>query len=106
MDPNEPRSDFILTYEELAVAAGIRPTMLARLIRLGVVEPDRPDTGQFTAATLARVRRMLRLHAQLGVNFTGAAVILDLLERLHRLEGRPILDTRNDPGRLPSQGGP
>lgn len=106
MEPNEPRSELILTYEELAVAAGIRPTMLARLIRLGVVEPDRPDTGQFTAATLARVRRMLRLHAQLGVNFTGAAVILDLLERLHRLEDRSTLDARQDPGRLPSQGGP
>jgi hypothetical protein len=29
---------------------------------------------------------MLRLHADLGVNFTGAAIIVDLLERLESLE--------------------
>jgi hypothetical protein len=104
MEPNETRTDFILTYEELAVAAGIRTTMLARLIRLGVVEPDRPETGQFTASTLARVRRMLRLRAQLGVNFTGAAVILDLLDRLEGLERAsraPVIETGLDPERLP-----
>jgi chaperone modulatory protein CbpM len=109
MERNDPTIDIVLTYEELAVAAGIRPTLLARLVRLGVVEPDRPETGQFTVATLARVRRMLRLHAQLGVNFTGAAVILDLLDRLHRLErGSPasVLETHVEPGRLPSEGGP
>ena len=83
---SQPRSEIHLTYEELAVAAGIRPTVLARLIRLGVVEPVRPETGEFAVATLARIRRMLRLHAQLGVNFTGAAIILDLLDRLQRLE--------------------
>jgi hypothetical protein len=29
---------------------------------------------------------MLRLHDDLGVNFIGAAIIADLLERLERLE--------------------
>jgi len=85
-EPKETRAEILFTYEELAVAAGIRPTVLARLIRLGVVEPVRPESPEFTADTLARVRRMLRLHAQLGVNFTGAAIIIDLLERLKRLE--------------------
>jgi hypothetical protein len=85
-EPQEARGEILLSYEELAVAAGIRPTVLARLIRLGVVEPVRPESGEFTADTITRVRRMLRLHAQLGVNFTGAAVILDLLDRLERLE--------------------
>ena len=85
-EPKETRAEFLFTYEELAVAAGIRPTVLARLIRLGVVEPIRSESPEFTADTLARVRRMLRLHAQLGVNFTGAAIIVDLLERLERLE--------------------
>ena len=85
-EPRETRAEIFFTYEELAVAAGIRPTVLARLVRLGVVEPVRSESPEFTADTLARVRRMLRLHAQLGVNFTGAAIIVDLLERLERLE--------------------
>ena len=104
-DPREARGDILLTYEELAIAAGVRPTILARLIRLGVIEPVRPESAEFTADTLARVRRMLRLHAQLGVNFTGAAIILDLLERLRRLEGgatTPVMETRQESGRLPS----
>jgi hypothetical protein len=29
---------------------------------------------------------MLRLRADLGVNFTGAAIIVDLMERLERLD--------------------
>src|SRR5688572_32000018 len=86
MESSEPRGEILLTYEELAVAAGIRPTVLARLIRLGVVEPIRPGTAEFAVSTLARVRRMLRLQAQLGVNFTGASIILDLLDRLRLLE--------------------
>jgi hypothetical protein len=75
-----------LSSEELAVAVGIAPPRLARLIRLGVVEPSRPGTSPFSLATAARLRRMLRLHADLGVNFIGAAIIVDLLERLERLE--------------------
>jgi hypothetical protein len=108
-EPREARGEILLTYEELAVAAGIRRTVLARLIQLGVVEPVRPESGEFTADTLARVRRMLRLHAQLGVNFTGAAIIVDLLDRLHRLEGTRgwTLETTHESGRLPSrEGGP
>lgn len=108
MEPSEPRSESLLTYEELAVAAGIRPAVLARLIRLGVVEPVRPDAGEFAVSTLARVRRMIRLHAELGVNFTGAAIILDLLDRLRRLErGAPesIVEGGPEPGRLPSEEG-
>lgn len=107
-EPREARGEVFLTYEELAVGAGIRPTMLARLIRLGVVEPVRPESAEFTADTLARVRRMLRLHAQLGVNFTGAAIILDLLDRLHRVERgtttAPLMEARQESGRLPPPG--
>ena len=106
-ESRETRSEVLLTYEELAVAAGIRPTVLARLIRLGVVEPVRPEASEFTVTTLARVRRMLRLHAELGVNLTGAAIIVDLLERLHRLErgqGASSLETAQESGRLPSRG--
>lgn len=73
-----------LSLEHLAAAAGISPARLARLVREGLVDPIAP--GAFTVAAVARVRRMLRLHRDLGVSFTGAAIIVDLLERLERLE--------------------
>ena len=66
-------------------------------MRLGLVEPAAPGPREFTAATAARLRRMLRLHADLGVNLIGAAIIVDLLERLERLEAE--LARRARPGR-------
>lgn len=87
------RAELYLSSDELAAAAGISPATLARLIRLGVVEPPAPVVTErgltallFPAAAAARLRRIRRLHADLGVNFTGAAIIVDLLERLERLE--------------------
>lgn len=78
--------DMWLSREELAAAAGISPAMLSRLIRLGLVEPAAPGPGQFAAGVATRLKRMLRLHHDVGVNLTGAAIIIDLLERVDRLE--------------------
>jgi hypothetical protein len=75
-----------VTRAELAAAVGIRPTMLTRLVELGLVEPVAPGGAEFPAASVRRLRRMLRLRAELGVNLTGAAIIVDLLERLEQLE--------------------
>jgi len=80
------RVEVCLSRDELAAAVGITPARLARLIGLGLVEPISPAPTEFTAATALRLRRMLRLHADLGVNLIGASVIVDLLERLERLE--------------------
>ena len=80
------RTEAFLTGEQLAAAAGITPAGLARLIQLGLVEPATPGGSEFSAATAARLRRMLRLHGDLGVNLAGAAIIVELLERLERLE--------------------
>ena len=59
---------------------------LAQLIRLGLVEAVAPQPREFTVATLARLRRMLRLHGDLEVDLVAAAIIEDLLERLERVE--------------------
>jgi hypothetical protein len=75
-----------LSREQLAAAAGISPARLARLIRLGLIEPAEPGPSEFAAAVAARVRRMLRLHDDLGVDLVGAAIITDLLERLDRMD--------------------
>ena len=80
------RAELRLSAEELAAAAGISTTMLARLVRLGLVEPVAAGSTEFTAATAARLRRILRLHRDLGVNLAGATIIVDLLERLEHLE--------------------
>jgi DNA-binding transcriptional MerR regulator len=80
------RVELRLSVEDLAAAAGISPARLARLVTAGLIEPISPDRSEFTAATAARLRRMLRLHADLRVSLAGARIIVDLLERLERLE--------------------
>ena len=77
-----------LSAQQLAERASISIVWLTALVDRGLVEPTHPDTGEFTAATAMRVRRMVRLRADLGVSFVGAAIIVDLLERIDRLEGR------------------
>ena len=84
------RLDVVLSLEELAIAAGISRAKVARLVRLGLVEPISPGASEFSAATAGQLRRMLRLHRDLGVNLTGAAIIVDLLERLERLEAELV----------------
>jgi DNA-binding transcriptional MerR regulator len=82
------RADIHLSIDDLAIATGLGRATLARLVRAGLVDPVAPGSGVFTAATAARVRRMLRLRADLGVNLMGAAIILDLVERLDRMASR------------------
>ena len=79
-------AEVYLSRAQLAMAAEISPAKLERLIGLGLVEAAAGHERAFTAATAARLRRMVRLHGDLGVNFTGAAIIVDLLERLDRVE--------------------
>jgi len=80
------RAEVHLSLNELAAAAGISATRLARLVRLGLLEPEPGAPGRFSAATAVRLRRMLRLRADLGVNLAGAAIIVDLMEALDRLD--------------------
>lgn len=80
------RAEMHLSDKELAQATGISPAGLTRLVRLGLVEPIAPGESRFAATTVARLRRLVRLHDDLGVNFADAAIIVNLLERLDRLE--------------------
>ena len=85
----ESRVQAILSAAELASAADLPLERIAALVDFGIVEPASPDGSTFTAATAYRLRRMVRLHADLGVSFVGAAIIVDLLERIDRLEKAP-----------------
>jgi MerR family transcriptional regulator, heat shock protein HspR len=82
----EPRGRAVLSADELVTTTGISHVMLWRLVRLGLVEPVGPGGTEFPARCAPRLKRMLRLRVELGVNLPGASVIVDLLERLARLE--------------------
>jgi DNA-binding transcriptional MerR regulator len=85
-----PGVDARMSFEQLAEAVGLSAVALGRLVHLGLVEPDVAGTREFSAAAAARLRRMVRLRRDLGVNLTGAAIIVDLLERIERLEAKLV----------------
>ena len=80
--------DTLLTVQAVADAAGTRSVLVARLVRSGLLESVRDDAGEplVPCHALVRLRRMLRLRRDLGVNFAGACVILDLVDRVEELD--------------------
>jgi len=77
------RVEVRLSADHLAEAAGISAARLARLVQLGVVESDE---GGYSVATLARLRRLLRLRRDLGMRVVDASIVLNLVTRIERLE--------------------
>ncbi|HEY8370518.1 MAG TPA: chaperone modulator CbpM [Thermodesulfobacteriota bacterium] len=75
-----------LGADDLCRAVGIRRVTLARLVRLAVVDPIEPGADEFPVEIVPRLRRMVRLHRDLGIGFVGAAVAVDLLARIEALE--------------------
>jgi len=61
----------------------IHPELAERLSELGIIEVRQ---GYIRARQVRRVQKLMRLRRSLGVNLPGAAIILDLLERLETLE--------------------
>lgn len=59
------------------------PDLLKTLAEMGIVSLNQE---YISSSELRRVKRLLRLRGLLGVNVTGAAIILDLLDRIEVLE--------------------
>ncbi|MBF7083806.1 hypothetical protein IT084_12570 [Desulfallas sp. Bu1-1] len=66
-----------------AGALEIHPDLVQQLEEFGIVEIRR---GLIPASQAARVQKVLRLRRSLGVNLPGAAIILELLERIEQLQ--------------------
>lgn len=62
---------------------GVHPDLAQRLGELGIIDYRR---GFVPVRQAARLRRVMRLRRNLGVNLPGAAIIVDLLERIEELQ--------------------
>lgn len=77
-----------LTLEDLCRACSAQADIIIELISEGVI--DSPETQQhlpsehwrFTGLHLHRAKVAIRLHRDLGVNFAGAALALQLMDEL------------------------
>ena len=79
---------------ELAVVArhaGVRISLVRRYLEFGLFEAHRSgpsDSPRFHASSAARVARAERLRSDLGLNYAGAVLVSELLDRISELEAR------------------
>ena len=76
-----------LTIDVVAERVGARRSLVVRLAQEGLIETVESETGEplLPRRAIVQLRSMQRLHRDLGVNFTGAAVIIELIGRIKQL---------------------
>ena len=82
IDLDEPVSCAVV-----AETVGARRSLVVRLAQHGLIDTVDSDTDEplVPRRVVVQLRRMQRLRRDLGVNFAGAAVILDLVGRIEQL---------------------
>ena len=82
------RTRATLSLHDVATQCGLHPELVERFVALGIIEPVDDQDDHFTPDATLRIQRLLRLRRDLGINYNAAALILELLERIHDLEAR------------------
>jgi chaperone modulatory protein CbpM len=79
-----------LTLAELCRCFAVEAELIEDLVEQGILESAgrRGRHWCFPASSLRRTRITLHLQRDLGVNLAGAALALDLLERIEELDAR------------------
>lgn len=78
------------TVEDLCRSCMLQSDHIVALVQEGVLEVQGEDTTQwrFRISSFRRARTAMRLQHDLGVNLAGAALALELLDRIAELERR------------------
>jgi hypothetical protein len=76
--------------EALAREAGLHPELVRRFVALGLLDAPASDGASplFWRDASARLARAARLRRDLGLNYAGAILACELLERIEALEAR------------------
>lgn len=75
----------------VARQAGVKIVHVRRYLEFGLFEPHpavRAESPRFHPSSAARVARAERLRRDLGLNYAGAALVCELLDRIRELEMR------------------
>jgi hypothetical protein len=71
------------TVEQVATMTAVSITLVRRLVALNVIEAEQ---DQLHAREIARLTQILRLRRDLGVNWVGAGMVLDMSQEIARLK--------------------
>lgn len=73
------------TYEQVAQMTAISVTLVERFVSLNLVESK---DAKLREPDIARIAQILRLRRDLGLNWVGAGMVLDLCREVSQLKAR------------------
>jgi hypothetical protein len=77
------------SLDAVAREAGLHPDLVRRFVRLGLLDHRGPlRAPQFEPGAAATLVRAVRLRRDLGLNYSGAILAVELLARIDALEAR------------------
>jgi DNA-binding transcriptional MerR regulator len=80
-------SENLVTTGELARLARLHPEMVDTLVDWGLIDPVKWEPRLlFSETAVPRIWRIMRLRQDLGINWSGIGVVLDLLDKIEDLE--------------------
>jgi chaperone modulatory protein CbpM len=90
----DPSAEQPVELTVLARMAGVRTVHVRRYLEFGLLEPAQPPPTapapdeRFDPTSAARVARAERLRRDLNLNYAGAVLVVELLDRIGELEAR------------------
>ncbi len=80
--------DDLVSLADLCRSCTVEAQTVTTLVAEGILDPAGRDVEhwRFTVGSLKRVKTVIHLQRDLGVNLAGAALALDLLDRIAELE--------------------
>ena len=78
----------LVTLADLCRSCTVETQTVTTLVAEGILDPMGGDVEhwRFTVGSLRRVKTVIHLQRDLGINLAGAALALDLLDRIAELE--------------------
>jgi len=78
----------LVSLAELCRSCTVETKTITTLVAEGVLDPSGEDIEhwRFTIGSLRRVKTVIHLQRDLGVNLAGAALALELLDRIAEME--------------------
>ena len=78
----------LVTLADLCRSCTVETKTITTLVTEGILDPMGGDVEhwRFTVGSLRRVKTVIHLQRDLGINLAGAALALDLLDRISELE--------------------
>jgi chaperone modulatory protein CbpM len=79
-----------ITVVELCRVCSVEARLVDELIEEGILEPAgrKSGTAVLPYSSVRRTRTVIRMQRDLGVNVPGAALALELIEQIHRLQAK------------------